>query len=152
MIRILLLFLLLPFTVTAQDKFDKSKNQVKKELDQFVADNPGQKMSVTQTDSTVNLYRMDPKAGLVQITYGFNKNDKCSQETVKASCDSCIRSLFRSVLDRSSFQWKKINENQYVSKYEDRILIELPVDPDDYSFMLFRAQWTKEIYDILLKQ
>jgi hypothetical protein len=53
------------------------------------------------------------------------------------------------ILDKKNFDWKKLNENQFISKFEDRLLIELPVDEKDLSFSIFKAEWTKEIYDLM---
>ncbi len=149
MIRILLAFLLLPFATLAQERLDKSRSDLKNELQQGAK---AMKGTFKETDSSLVYILNDTRLGEVQMIYQFDKKGKCSSETFKATCDSCIKGLLTRMLSRSSYEWKKINENQYVSKFSDRILLELPVEPDDYSFTLFRAQWTKEVYDLLLKQ
>ena len=149
MFRLLPVLLFLPFLVSAQDALDKSRSDLKKELENWAKTVKG---SFKETDSSLLLTSIDTRLGEIQETSRFDKNNKCTSQTFKATCDSCMQGLLSRLLSRKSYQWKKINENQYVSRFEDRILLELPIDPGDYSFTVFRAQWTKELYDLLLKQ
>jgi hypothetical protein len=55
------------------------------------------------------------------------------------------------VLEKKGYQWKKINENQYISSFSDQLLIELPVEKKEFYFTIYRAQWSREVYDILIK-
>ena len=152
MIRTLcILLLLLPLSVLAQNRIDKSKKDVKEELEKYVAENRSYKPSLGETDSSITLTLNDPLARQVSFRYAFDITGKCNAETILASCDSCIKRMLRSVLDQKSFQWKKINENQYVSKFEDHLLVELPVENNEFAFTIYKAQWTKEIYDLLIK-
>jgi len=148
MIRILFAFLLLPFIASAQNRLDKSKKELRADL---ISSAKNLKGTFRETDSSMILIATDTYKGEVQMIYRFDKDGKTISETFKA-CDTCIKSLLKAMLSRENFQWKKINENQYVSKFADRILLELPVDPENYSFTLFRAKWSKEVYDLLLKQ
>ena len=64
-----------------------------------------------------------------------------SDETVKAY-----------LFDLKKFEWNKINENQYISKFEEKLMIELPAENYDHSFSILKVEWTKELYELLLKQ
>ena len=68
-----------------------------------------------------------------------------------AGCDSCYKKYLNDLLNQKEYAWKKINGNQYVSKFASHLMLELPFDKDDFTFTLFRASWTKELYDILIK-
>ncbi len=151
MIRITaILFLLLPLSVLAQDRINKTKKEVKKELDKYVAANKNLQPLVSETDSTLTLLVNDPKSQLVGFVYSFNKPGQCISEKIIAACDSCIKKRLKMVLAEKARQWKKINGNQYISKFADQMLLELPMDNKDYSFTFYRAQWTKQVYDILV--
>ena len=147
-----LLFLLLCISAAlqAQEHFGKTMPEVKKSLDQLAAVSSS-KSSVKTTDSTVVL-AVTEKTGLVRFTYGFDKQTgACNYQKTQASCDSCYKKYLEKLLAQKSYDWKKINENQYVSNFESKLLIELPVDEKDHYFILFRAQWTKEFYEIMVK-
>jgi hypothetical protein len=53
------------------------------------------------------------------------------------------------LLAKEKYVWKKINENQYISKFEDKIMIELPTENKSNSITIIRTDWTKILYDIL---
>ncbi len=85
-----------------------------------------------------------------EIIYSFDSLGKCIREKVIANCDTCIYSKLQSILNIQSYKWKKINENQYVSRFEDRLMIELSVNKQEHSFYIHRMEWTQLLYDILL--
>lgn len=155
MIRTLVfLYLALPGTLMAQDRIGKNKTDLRSILENFVTANAAAKPALVVTDSTFTLSVIDPGAGPVQYRYGFDKSGICITETISATCDSCYKMILQGILDREGHQWKKLNENQWVSKFEDHLLIELPVDPKqpaDYFFTIFKTDWSRDIYNMLLK-
>ena len=48
-----------------------------------------------------------------------------------------------------SYQWKKINESQYVSRFEDYLLIEWQQTGTEFSFTLIKTAWTRELYNMM---
>lgn len=151
MLRILaFLFLLLPAALSAQEHFGKTKAALQKELEQLAA-TPGSNQRLQITDSSLVVSSLEKKNGL-KWTYRFDKSSGlCNYQKVQAGCDSCIQRELNRLISQPALGWKKINENQYVSNFESQLLIELPVDEKENSFILFRANWTKELYDILMK-
>jgi len=149
---IFILLLFFPATVYSQQYFDKSKSEVKKELEAYLLDNKAINPALTETDSTLVLMVNDPVAQTARFIYGFDRaTGQCNYQRTEAGCNSCYKNYLNNLLGQKSYDWKKINENQYVSKFADRLLLELPVEAKDYSFALFKTQWTKELYDLLLK-
>lgn len=142
-------FLYLPAALSAQEQFDKTRTEVKKDLDKLAAISPA-RTTVKATDSTIVL-SVAETAGPVQFIYRFDKlTGACNYQKIQAVCDTCYKKYLDKLLTQKTYGWKKINENQYISNFESRLLIELPVDEKDNSFILFRAQWTKELYDIMV--
>lgn len=145
---LLVLFVCICAGLSAQEQFDKTRTEVKKDLEKLAAVSPGT-TKVKESDSTFVLSHAGT-GGPVQFIYRFDKQTgACNYQKIQASCDSCIKKYLDQLLSQKTYGWKKINENQYVSNFESRLLIELPVDEKENSFILFRAQWTKEFYDIL---
>lgn len=151
MIRIFLA-LLFPFTVSAQQYFDKNKEQVKKELGEYAVKNKIADPVITETDSTLVLSIKEKAAEATFFTYGFDRlSGKCNYQVTTGGCDTCYKKYLKALLDKKSYNWRKINENQYISRFQDRLLIELPVEDNNRSFSLFKTQWTKQLYDMLLE-
>lgn len=149
MIRIILFFLLLPVTGISQNFIGKSKAQVKKFLQKKILKNDS--LDITLTDEDLFL-RFSIKAGKTlpsNFIYGFNKSGKCQSEKIIALCDSCFNKFLTNILSEKKYQWKKINENQYVSKYSARMMIELPPENKDFAYTILKTDWNKNMYKLL---
>lgn len=146
---ILYLLILSPLTGLSQKYLDKSKAEVKKELDHYIKAQSSLSPSVQETDSTLIL-QLKEAGQIRQTVYGFDAvSGKCSSEKQIASGKNEYNKLLQELLSHKTFGWKKLNENQYVSKFSAQMLIELPQEENDYSFIIFRTKWTKELYDLL---
>lgn len=148
--RLLVIFLLLlPAAGFSQNFLGKSKNQVKKILQKKIRKSDSLVITMTDKDSIL-IYNI--KAGKTwpgEFRYSFNASGKCRSEKVIAGCDSCFRKYLQTLLDQKKYAWKKINENQYVSNYSSRMMIELPAENKDFIYTLFRMDWSKELYAML---
>lgn len=148
---ILLAIILLPLPVFSQQLIGKDKAYVKKFLEQEKARHDSLDITITQNDS-VMVYEIKPgKTKAATFSYRFDKDGRCHSEKVKASCSDCIQQYLQNALAQKKYGWKKINENQYVSAYKHKLMIELSVNETDFSFYILRASWTKKLYKILLE-
>lgn len=100
-------------------------------------------------DSTLVIAYKDQTVQPVVFIYTFNKKGRCWSEKIIAGCDSCFTKYLYGVLDQKKYGWKKINENQYVSNYVDRMMLEFPPENKDFSYVILRTAWTKELYRLL---
>ncbi|MDZ4806965.1 MAG: hypothetical protein SGI96_01705 [Bacteroidota bacterium] len=147
--RIILFLLLLPATGFSQNFIGRSKAQVKKYLQRQIAKYDSLTISLTDNDSAL-LYSI--KAGETlpaDFIYGFNKSRKCQSERIIAGCDSCFNKFLKKLLSEKKYEWKKINENQYVSKYAARRMIELPPLNNNFSYTILKTDWNKDMYKLL---
>ena len=146
--RIVIIFLLLPVFSFCQKHINQSRAQVKKELKSY---KPGTvKPLLTETDSSITMTLKKGATLTTVFIYEFDEAGKCKSEKVIANCDSCINKMLRATLKTGKHQWKKINETQYVSRFEDKLMIELPVENKDYSYSILRMDWNRIIYDLLI--
>ena len=146
---IIAVLLIFPITGFAQNFIGKSKTQVRKELQKQIAKNDSLSIILTEKESEL-VYTIKPVKVLpAEFIYGFDKNGKCQSEKITANCDSCFNKFLTAALRHKKYGWKKINENQYVSKYTYRIMIELPADGNDFSYTILRTGWTKKLYKML---
>ena len=146
MTRIILFLLLLPIAGFSQNFIGKSKPYLKKFLQKQIKKNDSLNITLTDNDSVL-LYSIKPGKVLpADFIYGFNKSRKCQWEKIIAGCDSCFNKFLKAVLDKKRYEWKKINENQYVSKYASRMMIELPADNKDFSYTILKTGWNKYLY------
>jgi|GEM_PF-427893 len=51
----------------------------------------------------------------------------------------------------ASYGWIRINENQWISKFEDQLLVEIHEVNKGCRTQVHRTAWTKELYELLLK-
>jgi len=147
---IIVLFLLFPLTGFSQNFIGKSKTQIRKELQKQIEKNDSLKIILTEKGSEL-VYTIKPVKVLpAEFIYGFDKNGKCRSEKITAYCDSCFNKFLQDVLKQKRFAWKKINGNQYVSKYRAQMMIELPAENKDFSYTILKTAWTKELYKMLM--
>ncbi|MBL0068476.1 MAG: hypothetical protein KA428_09015 [Chitinophagaceae bacterium] len=145
----LVLLLLFPVIGFSQHFIGKSKPQVMKELQKQIVKNDSLTITLTDTDSGLVYSIKAQKVLPADFVYSFDNTGKCQSEKVIAGCDSCYKKFLQKVLAEKKYDWKKINENQYISKYESRMMIELPTDNKNYQYTILKTEWTKELYDIL---
>jgi hypothetical protein len=146
---VILLLLLAPTTSFSQGFINKNKKQVIKMLEKYEAGAEFTTHEITETDSTVQLLIKDAAGKSTTFIYRFDKENRCHTEEIKASCDSCNKKYLQGVLDKKKYHWRKINENQYISGYKDQLMIELPPESNDFSYMILRTSWTKQLYEML---
>ena len=145
----LLSLLLLPFIGFSQNLIGKTKTQVKKKLQRQVTKNNNLSAVITDNDSLVVYSIKSKDAYPADFIYSFNKSGRCQSEKVITRCDSCFTRYLAATLAEKKYGWKKINENQYVSGYTYRMMIELPAESKELFYTILRTEWTKELYDML---
>lgn len=114
-------------------------------------ENPkGIKTKLTKTKDELIYTIKGPGKEKTEFIYSFDSLGKCEKEKIISNCDTCVFSKLQRILNIELYKWKKINENQYVSRFEDRLMIELSVNKQEHSFYIHRMKWTQLLYDILL--
>lgn len=146
------ILLLLPISVLGQRYIDKNRDYVKRELEKYVAVNKAVKPVLKEKGSTITLTVNDPASQSAVFSYHFDETTGlCNYEKTVSTCDSCYNKYLQNLLDLKSYEWKKINESQYVSKFSDYLLIELQTEGNEQSFTLLKTQWSKELYELMQK-
>lgn len=146
----LFLLLLLPAISFGQCYMNYTKSELKDSLTAKIEKKDGVTSSIKDKKDELIYTSGGPGDQQTEIIYSFDSLGKCIREKVIASCDTCIYVKLQSILSIQSYKWKKINENQYVSRFEDRLMIELSVNKQEHSFYIHRMEWTQLLYDILL--
>ena len=136
-----LLLILVPSVAFSQTFINQSREEAKKELQK---DKSGKLM---ETDSSLVMTAIDKSWVIV---YGFDEAGQCQSERIQAGCDACFSRLLKDVLSYKKYHWKKVNENQYISDFDSKRMIELPVDEADKVIVILRTNWTKELYRLLV--
>ncbi|MFZ1313068.1 MAG: hypothetical protein WAR38_09400 [Chitinophagaceae bacterium] len=133
--------------LTAQEYINKKKGEVITMLKIKYQQTPLSVLTDTVKMKLENTFAMP-----FDYIFTFDKTGRCKSETIITRCDSCLTGLLQKVLDLKKFEWNKINENQNISKFEEKLMIELPAENYDHSFSILKVEWTKELYELLLKQ
>ncbi len=152
MLRVIAILLLFSSTQgSAQSYINKSKKKALAMLSKYEAGNGFQTPEILQTDSTITFSVKDMADRKSIFTYSFDVNGKCQSEKIQASCDSCFEKYIGQVLANKKYDWKKINANQYISKYSSKLMLELPPEINDFSYMIIRTGWKKKSYRLLFE-
>ena len=133
--------------VNAQDFINMPKGKAEAVLRKAYPGSSSQPAVDTRNDSI--LVRVTNQT---QFIYVFDKKGLCITETVNTRCDSCHDGYLKLILDKTKYAWKKINENQYISRFEDNMMIELFPEGEIRTISVLRADFTRELYDLLLKE
>jgi len=142
--------LLFSLQVNAQGYIGKSKKKVEKALARYEAGTDFEQPVITLTDTSIVMVVKTKAGASTRFNYFFDAKGTCRAEQVIASCDSCYRKYLDAVLAQTAkYHWQKINENQYISSYREKRVLELPAEPTDYSYVILRTNWTKALYAML---
>jgi hypothetical protein len=142
-----LCFLLLSIKAFSQHYINQPKTDVKKQLLDYNNKNESLKASIIETDTTILLNAKEPAA--TAFIYRFDKTGICLSEKIIANSDTSFKQQLQAVLDQKKYEWKKINGNQYISGFAERMLLEISAENKDFIFIIIRTDWSKEMYDIL---
>ncbi|MCX6318228.1 MAG: hypothetical protein NTW29_13115 [Bacteroidetes bacterium] len=145
----LLLILVIANTGQAQNFINKRASQVINMLNKYDA-GPGYEKPVITTGDSIITMRVKGSGKIETVfIYLFDSEGRCKSEQIKASCDSCYKKYLDGVLAQKKYQWKKINENQYISSFGKKRMIEMPAENNDFSYMILRTGWSKKLYQLL---
>ena len=149
---LLILVVIIPLAGSCQESIGKSKDIVKAELETWKKANAGSYPTVTEIGSNTTLSIKDPGYGQVKFIYTFDKSKTCIRVKTVALTDSARNNYLNNMLEKKEYEWVKLNGNQYISKFSDKLMIELPGDPKNHSVTVYRAEWNQEIYNMLLNK
>lgn len=146
---ILLLLLIFPILAYSQININKTKAEVKKEIAQFKKSNTSYTVSTSETDSTFTIIKTDADKNQEKILLEFDRDGRCQSQLHTFNCDQCYKQQLEELLGIELYKWEKLNENQYISKFEARLMIELPTENKKNTINIIRTDWSKVIYDML---
>ncbi len=152
MLRALLLFVLfIPAVAFSQAFIDQTKKQVREHLESYQENKKynGQQADITETDSTITLSAGEPATLFI---YSFDETGRCKSKKIIANCDSCYKTFLDEILAEKNYNWKKLNENQYISDFDSKMMIELSFENGKSGFTILRIPWTKEVYKLVTEQ
>lgn len=153
MLRVFIFSMLfLPFQAQSQYKLGKERAVLEKELGDYVARNSDHLATLTKTQDALQMSYTDSMGQELHYEYRFDeRNGICISEKFSSDCEACFQSALKALLGIGSYEWRKINESQHVSKFADYLMIEVQQTDNDYSYTLIKTAWTRELYDLMLK-
>lgn len=136
--------------LTAQDLIGHDRLTVRDMLEKKIALKDSFSRQLQVSDSTMTLTLKDAAGKpLLSTICSFNTKGLCFEERTTAPCGDCLKPWLEKVLADKERGWKKINEHQYISNFEQKMFLELPPEGEQSFFKIFRVEWTKEMYEIL---
>jgi hypothetical protein len=137
-----------PAQTFGQGMINKSKAFVKNKLE---TNTPGDSLRgiVSENDSTIQMTVPSQSSNQATFIYNFDQKGKCSSEKAISKNEVTHKKLLHEILDQKQYGWKRLNENQYVSKFSENMLIELPGEPGIFIITILRTNWDKKMYELL---
>jgi hypothetical protein len=146
---ILLTLICLPEILFSQCLINKSKEEIKLLLSSDAKAQNNVSLAVKEKDSTVIFTLKSKGSTPTKYQCDFESGGKCIVQKITAGCDSCIQEKLNTILSDKEHQWKKLNENQFISGFESKMMIELSVKKTDHSFTIRKIDWSLPFYKIL---
>ena len=148
----LLISLITSTQAFSQNFINKDYQKVKKSIAKYKPINDSTTISLQETDSSILMSIRGTGSQPADFLYRFNKEGKCISEKITAYCDSCYKKFLGDLLAIKKYKWKKINENQYISGYNSKMMIELPVKEEtSFFYIILRTNWNKKLYQLILE-
>jgi len=147
-----LIFCILPLFASAQLSLGETKQQIHQEIKQKLKEHTNSHHKLTETDSSLVLAITSANKSKVVYSYKFNANGYCSQQKITNDSDKAMQMQMDEILSVKKYNWKKINENQYISDFESGLILEFPPENTEHSLIIIKTEWTKEFYELLLSQ
>ena len=85
----------------------------------------------------------------VDEIYQFDEDGKQLRYSLIASCDSCYQKYFSKTFNNSAYQWRKINDSTYISKYKIKRV--LNVHKSTFSYDIVLHYLSKEEHENLVQ-
>jgi hypothetical protein len=110
----------------------------------------GQPGRFLETDSTISIILNPGSQGEISHTYYFAESKSANILRYQTACISCYEKDLENILSNEDLGWKKINGNQYVSRFGKKMLLETDPGSNRTSFRIMRTGWTRKSYRLLL--
>ncbi|MDF2192868.1 hypothetical protein [Paraflavitalea sp. CAU 1676] len=104
---------------------------------------------IEQGEHTVAMHIDDSSWYRTSFYYDFNKKGKCFRERVTTYCDTCFRKYRGDRLDKKRFDWIKVTDSLYVSKFSKQRMLETHQNGEERTIELTKIEWNQSEYDQL---
>lgn len=142
------LLIILPITGFSQYAVGKTMPELRKELEKMAVNDKEPLSKISTTKSWIS-YTSKAKGRAAEFSFDFDNNGKCVIETIRALDSSAYEYYLKIALAKKEFEWIRINENQYMSKFSAYLMIELAGETIPNQFSFFKTDWSKEMYELL---
>jgi len=148
---VLILVLVFPFFAASQSYINRPFQEVETAIREYEFKKFTHNPVITATDSVIIFSADNPPCPPIQFIYKFDNLQKCKSEEFQTGCQDYFTKLLTRIIESKLCNWTKINENQYVSDFDSGLMIETSPDLSSFSFKILRMTWSRELYDLLMK-
>lgn len=149
---VVIVFLLFGLNAFCQSAIGDYKATVRGKMHRVIKLTNCTQCQLTETDSTITVLSKDSNAiAPALFIYHFNNNKKCYAEETIANCKSCFEKYLADALNKKEYEWVKADDKHWVSKYSKKLMLEITDNQKAYSFIVYRIDGTKGLYNQLIK-
>lgn len=143
----LLLLMALPLFAAAQLQVGHSGSAIRDHWKKQQA--AGVRSTVTARSKQLLLVTVQGEKGTARNYYELDSAGICQVQRLETEDTTVAGDFLTQLLALPTYQWKKLNENQYISRFEDHVLVELPADGSMKYVKIIRMNWNRTLYDLL---
>jgi hypothetical protein len=147
---LILLFLLPVCAAFSQSMIGHAKMTVRSTLKRYIKSHDFRNSAIAEHGDTMMLQVNEPSVAQVEFRYLFNDGNWCIAEQKTTCCEKCLSDLMTDVLDSKKYEWIKVNDNTYVSKFSKKRLLKITQTNEVKQMNITKIKWSKEEYEQLL--
>lgn len=145
-LTLILLCLLPVMGAFSQAYLGHPKSTVRSGLKRYIKTHGLTNSLITEQGDTITLRINDPATQPATFRYIFDEGHWCIAEQ-KTSCDKCVAELLKTILATEKYEWVKINETTYVSKYSKKRKVQVTDGENGKCVEIAKIKWGKIEYE-----
>jgi hypothetical protein len=142
---LILLLLLFVYGAFSQSYIGDVKSVVRSGLKRYMKSQELTNSNIIESGDTMTLHINDPRKMPAEFRYIFNENRWCIAEQ-KLACRRCADEFMKTTLAAKKYEWVKINDSTYVSKYSKKRLLQVIAVDTMKRVDITKIKWSKEEY------
>ncbi len=149
--QLLLVLLLLPVCAAfSQSMIGHTRSVVRTHLKRYIRQHNFTNSKIEERADTMLLNVKEKDLAAVEFRYIFNANRWCIAEQKTTCCEQCMSTLMTDILGSKRFEWNKINDSTYISKFSKKRLIKVTQTNETKRVDIHKIKWSRQQYETLL--
>ena len=144
---LLLLLLLSTGAAFSQSMLGHSRSVVRTNLKRYIRQHNFTNTKIEEQADTMTMKVNEEVVKKVTFRYIFNDKRWCREELKTTDCEECQSTLLKEILENKKFEWTKINDSTYVSKFSKKRLLTTSHTGNTWLIDIRKIKWSHQEYE-----